>query len=1045
MKVRVTTRTSLFARMSLLFGLLVTVPLVISGIVLSLAGWQSVHRSGSEVKDVSRTVLDGASTRIKAVTNEELKKASDKISALGQGQVDAATRRAVDIGTTTLKDSNTKMKGAAAKAIQEANQDLVRVSGGTVDKALQNLSTQHKTSLDRLSNRFLEEMRASLTVNAKPVQDLEDSLVASWQVTAERRAVAVGDWTETQVNQLVRQMENALRTFGVNGFNTGEYDDTPEGLEKLARDRDRVRQLLTRLISPSYTDLSIQRVVLVSELGEEYCRSPETDLPAGRPAPDWEGHSTRTQLLATDAPYRVEPARVDDLSGKWILRIAVKSPMRVERAEPTPDPKGAEQKVPAPAQMAPPAESSPRFLVVDVLMDSIVERAVVDTGKTPVMVIGSATGTVISRHPKDTGPVSPRLLEKLGGIAPAEYVSKKADFNYIQEGAKQLGVARYWPLAKCWLVVTQPDTTIRAEAIALQEKLFKAGTSSVIAVQGSGTKFIDQQVAEATKKQRDLTESARAEMKRVADERLVAVEDELGKTEANLVKTVPTQLKAGIGELQGEIKKKIESESDLITAGAQRKVSHAADLAKSTAATQIDQQAGRVANRAAGQMIFNSAWLIPLFLILAYFLAVQTARSLVRPINQLAVGTQALAAGEYEQRIEVKGEDELSRLALAFNGMAGAIQRGQTELQASHDVLAAEKLRIQAIAESSPDGLVMFEPGDLVGFINPTAIRLLHLPDLLPPAPFDIAMLPPAAAVRLQEVRQRAQAGDAAQEYEHAEPERRVLQVREVQLRSPGGKSHGCLLHLHDITRDRVIDEMKSDFVSLVSHELRTPLVSILGFSSYMLTGKMGQVSDTHRTAVESINRQAKRLSAIISDFLDISRIESGKVEIARRPVPVVQIAEKVVEDLKPQASEKCIFVEAVISGSEPSTLPVVALGDEARITQVLTNLVGNALKFTEREGSVRVLLSRMNGEVVCRVRDSGCGIPPDELDRVFDRFYQVEKVVTRKTGGTGLGLAIVKNIVEAHGGRVWIESQVGEGTTVSFTLPATDPVPAEV
>src|SRR5205814_2650253 len=113
--------------------------------------------------------------------------------------------------------------------------------------------------------------------------------------------------------------------------------------------------------------------------------------------------------------------------------------------------------------------------------------------------------------------------------------------------------------------------------------------------------------------------------------------------------------------------------------------------------------------------------------------------------------------------------------------------------------------------------------------------------------------------------------------------------------------------------------------------------------------------------------------------------------------------------------------------------------GDEQRITQVFTNLVGNALKFTEREGQIDLDLSRHNGEVVCRVRDSGCGIPPDELARVFDRFYQVEKVVTRKSGGTGLGLAIVKNIVEAHGGRVWIESTFGKGTEVTFTLPAAE------
>src|SRR5262249_28909933 len=163
-------------------------------------------------------------------------------------------------------------------------------------------------------------------------------------------------------------------------------------------------------------------------------------------------------------------------------------------------------------------------------------------------------------------------------------------------------------------------------------------------------------------------------------------------------------------------------------------------------------------------------------------------------------------------------------------------------------------------------------------FINPTAVRYLGLKTgQIPGASFDVAALPQPGAQRLQEALERAHAGEGTQEYEIAEPQRRVLQVREVKLRSETGGSYGRLLHLHDIPHERVVDEMKTDFISLVSHELRTPLTSILGFSSYMLTGKLGPVAETQHTALDSIHRQAKRLSAIISDFLDISRIESGK------------------------------------------------------------------------------------------------------------------------------------------------------------------------
>ncbi|HEU4752086.1 MAG TPA: histidine kinase dimerization/phospho-acceptor domain-containing protein, partial [Armatimonadota bacterium] len=358
-------------------------------------------------------------------------------------------------------------------------------------------------------------------------------------------------------------------------------------------------------------------------------------------------------------------------------------------------------------------------------------------------------------------------------------------------------------------------------------------------------------------------------------------------------------------------------------------------------------------------------WLIPLFLILALFLATLTARSLVKPINQLVKGTEALGAGDYSQRIKVQGDDELSGLAAAFNSMAAAIQVGQSELQSSHDSLAAEKARIEGIVQSTPDGLVMLEPSGKVALINPMAVRLLALSaGQIPATPFEIGELPETAAARLRECLERAHGAEGVAEYEIAEPERRVLQLREVELRSGEGKSRGRLLHLHDITRERVIDEMKSDFISLVSHELRTPLTSILGFSSYMLTGRLGEVKDTQKTALESIHRQAKRLSAIISDFLDVSRIESGKIEMKKEEIAVPSIAGRVVEDLRPQAAEKAIRVSAqALEGP----LPLVALGDEQRIVQVFTNLVGNSLKFTEAGGAIDVLLSRQNGEVLCQ------------------------------------------------------------------------------
>ncbi|MCS6861537.1 MAG: ATP-binding protein, partial [Abditibacteriales bacterium] len=370
------------------------------------------------------------------------------------------------------------------------------------------------------------------------------------------------------------------------------------------------------------------------------------------------------------------------------------------------------------------------------------------------------------------------------------------------------------------------------------------------------------------------------------------------------------------------------------------------------------------------------------------------------------------------------------------NQMAAALEQSRAELQRTLAILVQQKSRLHAIVESTPDGLIMLDNDDRIAFLNSTAQRWLGISD--------VSTLPCAAEDLPLKAAERFAAALAAAN--HREPSdlvlndesKRVLQIRSVPVVDETGGSHGRLLHLHDVTREREIDEMKTNFISLVSHELRTPLTSILAFSSYILTGKWGDLTPRQRTGLESMHRQARRLHAIISDFLDVSRIESGKIEMQREPVAVADVAANVIEELRPQAAEKRL---SVTLKTDPSLVsePILALADEERIAQVMTNLIGNAIKFTDSGGQIEVVISRLNGVVQVDVRDTGCGIPPDELPKVFDRFYQVERVVTRKTSGTGLGLAIVKNIVEAHGGAIRVESKVGEGTTFSFTLPAMD------
>jgi PAS domain S-box-containing protein len=233
--------------------------------------------------------------------------------------------------------------------------------------------------------------------------------------------------------------------------------------------------------------------------------------------------------------------------------------------------------------------------------------------------------------------------------------------------------------------------------------------------------------------------------------------------------------------------------------------------------------------------------------------------------------------------------------------------------------------------------------------------------------------------------------------------------------------------------RLRQLDHMKSDFVSNVSHELRTPLTAIKGSVDNMLDGITGDLSEKQSRYLVRIKSNADRLGRLINELLDLSRIESGKIDLIHINLPVVSLAKEVAEVLRPVAAEKLISLEVSHNGDE-----VYAWADRDKITQVLVNVVGNAVKFTPSNGKVTITVDqRQQASVTLSVKDTGPGIPEDEIDKIFDKFYQVARVNKEKTKGAGLGLAISKALVEMHGGKLWIESELGKGSVFSFSIPA--------
>ncbi len=349
-----------------------------------------------------------------------------------------------------------------------------------------------------------------------------------------------------------------------------------------------------------------------------------------------------------------------------------------------------------------------------------------------------------------------------------------------------------------------------------------------------------------------------------------------------------------------------------------------------------------------------------------------------------------------------------------------------------------EASKSQAILEAVADGVMVADRHGQIILFNAAAERILGTPrSTIIGRPTDdfLGLYGAAGAAWLNVLREWTSVTATRLQTPSLE-QRLQIEDRHVRVHiSPvtmGDEYLGTVSIFRDVTKEVEVDRAKSDFVSTVSHELRTPMTSIKGYADLLLLGAAGQLSDEQRHFMSIIKSNADRLSDLVNDLLNISRIESGRVELDIRPLRLDGLIEQVVASLRGKIEEKGLSISIEV----PPDLPAVQ-GDRDRVIQILFNLISNAYQYTRPGGSIVVRAIPRDTVVQTDVADTGVGIAPEDQPKVFDRFFRSDDSYVQEFAGTGLGLAIVKQLVQMHQGEIWLESQVGVGTTFSFTLPA--------
>jgi signal transduction histidine kinase len=439
------------------------------------------------------------------------------------------------------------------------------------------------------------------------------------------------------------------------------------------------------------------------------------------------------------------------------------------------------------------------------------------------------------------------------------------------------------------------------------------------------------------------------------------------------------------------------------------------------------------------QQQIDSTYTTALYLAAALFVVTLTAtafyvrrfaRKLTDPLQYLNMQAQRIAGGDFSSQIEVSSDDELGELATAFNKML-------VSLRSSYLRLALEKERDETLLESMNEGMIALDNHGKIVLINSVASSTFGLDpntkdvsflDTVPLLSQQGKVIPPETLPT--SALQTGEIVDSVYMFRENETHKVLLNVSASPIKIEG-RVAGAILVIRDVTKEKEVDRMKTEFISLASHQLRTPLSAIKWFSEMLLNGDAGELKPEQKEFTKNISDSTNRMVDLVNSLLNISRIESGRIIVDPKPTDLKELIGGIVNDLKAKTEER----QQTLIISVHSELPKINL-DSRLIGQVYLNLLTNAVKYTPKNGEISVTVSKKGEDVISQVTDNGYGIPKAQQGRIFEKFFRAENVAKFETDGTGLGLYLIKAVVESSGGKIWFESEEGKGTSFWFTLP---------